>query len=115
MATKEIYTRIKCKCDTTANWEHNNPVLLKGEVAICNDSYGAIQLKIGDGTSDFLSLPIQCSLPMFSGAADNGKVLCIVDGNAIWSTPTYTILPISQNDYDALETPDANTLYVIEV
>lgn len=38
MATKQISTRIKCKCDTSANWEANDPILLKGEVIIVNDS-----------------------------------------------------------------------------
>ena len=114
MATKQIYTRIKCKCDTSANWEANDPILLKGEVVIVNDSPEVVQLKIGDGTSSYTSLPFTCSLPS-AGADDNGKILSIVDGSAVWQEPAYKIQPITQSDYDALTTKDENTLYVIEV
>lgn len=114
VATKEILTRIQCKCDTSANWEANNPILLQGEVAIVNDSSEAIQLKIGDGTSSYTSLPFVYSLPVVV-ATDDGKVLTISNGSVVWQTPTYNIQTITQTEYDALTAKDENTLYIIEV
>ena len=52
---KLIDVRIQEKFDTLANWEKNNPVLLRGEMGfaaldINNDmSVGNIRVKIGDG------------------------------------------------------------------
>lgn len=54
-------TRIKTKTDTLAAWEASNPVLLLGEVvAVTNCSNGGefdTRFKIGDGSSNFVSLP----------------------------------------------------------
>ena len=56
MPIKNINTRIKQKVDTIENWESSNPILLKGEIAIVA-STNATQIKIGDGVSNFKSLP----------------------------------------------------------
>lgn len=65
MATKEFKARLVNKIDTYANWTSNNPVLLKGEIAIVDASAStdvvqqepAVLMKIGDGTKNFSALP----------------------------------------------------------
>lgn len=64
---KTLQTRIKQKYDTLSNWVTNNPVLLKGELAVVEvptgDTSGAstqppaIMFKIGDGSNKFTDLP----------------------------------------------------------
>lgn len=68
MADKILNTRLRLKYDTLANWSAANPVLLKGEVGIVSVPLAsettvgqvvkpAILFKVGDGTTDFNSLP----------------------------------------------------------
>lgn len=65
MATKEFKARLVNKIDTYANWTSNNPVLLKGEIAIVDvpastdvvQQEPAVLMKIGDGTEKFSELP----------------------------------------------------------
>lgn len=65
MATKEFKARLVNKIDTYANWTSNNPVLLKGEIAIVDvpastdvvQQEPAVLMKIGDGTKKFSELP----------------------------------------------------------
>lgn len=57
-----IISRIMSKIDTAANWDTNNPVLLKGEVVpvIVPDSEGNtayVAFKVGDGVSNYTTLP----------------------------------------------------------
>lgn len=47
--------RIQSKCDTRANWEKENPLLLKGEVGYETDPDG--KQKIGDGIKHWNDLP----------------------------------------------------------
>lgn len=56
MSEKILKTRIKQRRDTVANWTKNNPVLLKGEIAIVEDTDGAIRFKVGDGSKTFSAL-----------------------------------------------------------
>lgn len=56
MNEKTLKTRIKQRRDTVANWTKNNPVLLKGEIAIVEDTDGAIRFKVGDGSKTFSAL-----------------------------------------------------------
>jgi len=46
--------RILLRRDTSANWSANNPVLASGEPGYETDTY---RMKIGDGTTQWLSLP----------------------------------------------------------
>ena len=46
--------RILLRRDTAANWSANNPVLASGEPGYETDTY---RMKIGDGTTQWLSLP----------------------------------------------------------
>lgn len=65
MATKEFKARLVNKIDTYANWTSNDPVLLKGEIAIVDvpastdvvQQEPAVLMKIGDGTKKFSELP----------------------------------------------------------
>lgn len=65
MANKTLNTRIKLKYDLLANWSAQNPVLLKGELAIVQVPEGsnastnepAYLMKVGDGSNAFNSLP----------------------------------------------------------
>lgn len=58
MSTK-IYAKARfgLREDTLENWVTNNPVLEKGEPAVISDSEDSRWLKIGDGKTDFNSLP----------------------------------------------------------
>lgn len=65
MTTKEFKARLINKIDTYENWNTNNPVLLKGEIAIVDvpastdvvQQEPAVLMKIGDGTKQFNDLP----------------------------------------------------------
>lgn len=68
-----LSTRIKLKYDTLANWSTANPVLLAGEVAVVAIPTGsestvgqvtkpAIVFKVGDGTTEFNTLPYASGL-----------------------------------------------------
>lgn len=55
---KKIYnTRIRTKRDTFANWTAANPLLLNGEEVLVDIDNGGTRKKIGDGESQFNSLP----------------------------------------------------------
>lgn len=58
MATT-IYSnvRISHRADTLANWQANNPVLLKGEPAVVTDGTDTEKIKIGDGITPWVNLP----------------------------------------------------------
>lgn len=51
---RNIFTRVKNKIDTAANWTAHDTVLLKGEFGIESDTY---RFKIGDGTTTWNNLP----------------------------------------------------------
>jgi hypothetical protein len=55
MAKETLHTRIQLRNDTLANWIQQNPVLLKGEIAIAWDGPIA-RLKVGDGVSRWSDL-----------------------------------------------------------
>lgn len=65
MATKKFKARLVNKIDTYENWISNDPVLLKGEIAIVDvpasidvvQQEPAVLMKIGDGTKKFSELP----------------------------------------------------------
>lgn len=104
-------TRISLKYDTYANWHANNPVLLKGELAIVEvpASTGVAQneptylLKVGNGTDHF------DDLKWISGHAAD------VYAWAKASTkPTYTATEITGlDDYISGKVEDTNTKYQI--
>lgn len=54
MANKILDVKLREAYDTEANWTSNNPVLLKGQMAISSDKNG--MYKVGDGTSAWSAL-----------------------------------------------------------
>lgn len=125
MPNAEFNTRIKHKRDSEDNWSANNPILLNGECIIVDMNDGTTRIKIGDGTSSYSSLQFcddnlrdsigSINAVPSSTTDDNDKVLAVVNGVPAWITQTYKILPITQDEYNALATKDTNTLYIIEV
>lgn len=49
-------SRFKLRCDTTADWESANPVLLNGEIGIEQTADGGKKVKIGDGVTEWVKL-----------------------------------------------------------
>ena len=64
MAEKILNTRVQLRYDSLTNWETQNPVLKKGEIALAtvetatggNYNVPTVLMKVGDGTSDFKTL-----------------------------------------------------------
>ena len=104
-------TRIQSKFDTFENWSTNNPLLLKGELAVVQVPVAegavvdtpAVLFKVGDGTNKFNSLPWSSAL-----AAD-------VHAWAKEATkPTYTASEITGlSDFINGEIEDTDTQYQI--
>lgn len=110
MSEKTINTRLKLKYDTHENWSTNNPVLLKGEVAVASISVQqagtvnhvpSVLIKIGDGTSTYNELGF-----VYARAAD------VADWAKANTKPTYSASEINGlADYIAGEIEDTNTTY----
>ena len=110
-ASKTLNTRIQLKYDTYANWTTNNPVLLKGELALVEvpaESGSGMQepaylLKMGDGTSQFSALTWVGGI-----AAD------VYPWAKAQTKPTYTASEISGlSDFISGEIEDTDTQYQI--
>lgn len=56
MASNEIKVRLAMRTDTLANWNSNNPVPLKGEICVVEDTNPTL-FKIGNGADAFDALP----------------------------------------------------------
>ena len=54
--SNKLNVRVQNKRDTIANWESNNPILLKGEIAIVQALNGNVKVKVGDGITAFNDL-----------------------------------------------------------
>lgn len=91
----QLNSRLKIKRDTSLNWSNNNPILLDGEMILVQMSDGTIEIKFGDGITEYKDLPffahdvssgsqivsgfISGMIMLWSGSADNipsGWVLC---------------------------------------
>ena len=81
---QQILTRIVVRNDSSANWESNNPVLLKGEMGVATDLN---KIKIGDGFKTWKELS-------YSGISMD-EVLDAVPRD------TYTVLTNTENKTDA--------------
>lgn len=68
MGTYNINTRLVMKHDLIENWEHINPLLLRGEIGVVRDENTVIGFKIGDGAHNWNDLPI------YSPQAAIGKI-----------------------------------------
>lgn len=127
MATvvKNLNTRIALKYDSYENWQHHNPILLKGEIAIAElpvngntpgagepnaaGSTPAIQnapnilIKVGDGTNHYNDLKFVSAL-----AAD------VYSWAKAATKPTYSASEITGlKDYIGQQIQDTNTQYRI--
>ena len=81
MATKKINSRLITRNDTYENWSTNNPVLLKGEIAVvtnadlgasCYSVTGSTYIVVGDGVTAFNDLkPV--SKDVFDSLSDHIK------------------------------------------
>lgn len=52
-----FHTRITLRYDEETNWQRENPVLLKGEIAVVHTTRDEFFLKVGDGTRSYNFLP----------------------------------------------------------
>lgn len=111
MAEKTLVTRVQQKYDTYENWTTKNPVLKKGELAICTiqtntgDIHNApsLMVKVGDGTSNYNSLKFVSGL-----AAD------VYAWAKAATKPTYNADEISGlADYISGKVDDTDTNYQI--
>ena len=116
MPNAAFNTRIKHKRDSEANWSMNNPILLNGECIIVDMNDGSTRIKIGDGANGYSSLPFidddlrsaigEINSVPSSTSDDDGKVLSILNGVAVW---TYIDNIISiQKYYTGTEDPTSS-------
>ena len=109
MANKTLITRVQSKYDTYKNWETNDPVLLKGEIAVTvieADDDGAVvnkpgvYIKIGDGANKW---------------SDLGFIAASAGDVSAWAKtpdkPTYTADEISGIEDKISEIADTDTKY----
>lgn len=54
MAERKINSKLCLRTDTTGNWQTANPVLLRGEIGVEEDTG---KIKIGDGKTEWENLP----------------------------------------------------------
>ncbi len=54
MAEKAVYGKLCLRIDTAGNWRTANPVLLRGEIGIEEDTS---RMKVGDGQTAWVELP----------------------------------------------------------
>ena len=113
MSTK-IYAKARfgLREDTLENWVTNNPVLEKGEPAVISDSEDSRWLKIGDGKTDFNSLPWK-----FAGGAVVDKEYDPTSENAqsgIAVAEALSLLTPKEKNYESETIPfDINNAVII--
>lgn len=110
---KTLQTRIQSKYDTYTNWTTQNPTPLAGEICVVTVPAAsgavaqepAILFKVGDGTTDFNSLPFVSAV-----SAD------VYDWAKASIKPVYTASEISGlSDFISGEIEDTDTQYNLEV
>ncbi len=101
-----IISRIMSKIDTAANWDANNPVLLKGEVVpvIVPDSEGNtayVVFKVGDGVSNYATLPFTSANAWDVYDWAKAATKPTYDYSEIKNTPTIPSAPTIDQKYSA--------------
>ena len=101
-----IVSRIMSKIDTAANWDANNPVLLKGEVVpvIVPDSEGNtayVVFKVGDGVSNYATLPFTSANAWDVYDWAKAATKPTYDYSEIKNTPTIPSAPTIDQKYSA--------------
>lgn len=104
--TTTINGRIMSKIDTAANWDENNPILLKGEVVpvIVPDSDGNtayVAFKVGDGVSDYATLPFTSANAWDVYDWAKAETKPTYDYSEIKNTPTIPSAPTIDQKYSA--------------
>lgn len=95
-----LKARITIKNDTAANWNTNNPVLMKGEVGIVIDSSSPVKFKVGDGVTAWNALADgqPTTLAQLSGDATHRTV---TDAQiAAWNKGTDLLFSFDYQKYD---------------
>lgn len=73
MANRTLEAKLLTRSDTAANWNNANPVLSAGELGVEIDTH---KLKIGDGNTEWISLPYvgstSVNLPIATGTTLGG-------------------------------------------
>nr|DAM44475.1 MAG TPA: hyaluronidase [Caudoviricetes sp.] len=101
-----IISRIMSKIDTAANWDANNPVLLKGEIVpvIVPDSEGNtayVVFKVGDGVSNYATLPFTSANAWDVYDWAKAATKPTYDYSEIKNTPTIPSAPTIDQKYSA--------------
>lgn len=94
------------KIDTAANWDKNNPILLKGEVVpvIVPDSEGNtayVAFKVGDGVSNYATLPFTSANAWDVYDWAKAETKPTYDYSEIKNTPTIPSAPTIDQKYSA--------------
>lgn len=105
MAIQILNARFTVRNDSAEKWESSNPILLKGEIGLENDTN---QFKFGDGTTPWnelkhVTLPLNPETPVVESLKINGELLKKNEDGSIE-------LPLaSAGDYGLVK-PDNETL-----
>lgn len=121
----EIFTRIKHKHDTEANWANIDFIPLEGELIIYDPDVNntTSRFKIGNGITAVTELPFvadtKAILDTVALKADKSYVDSIIptvlpaNGGNADTVNGFTIKKMTQEAYDELAIKDQNTLYII--
>lgn len=109
-------TQIQLRRDTETNWQTANPILADGEIGIATTTN---KFKIGNGASDWNSLTYanepynlpSATTSVLGGVKSDGSTITIDSDGTIRTTTTFW--KGTQTAYDAIETKDPNTVYLI--
>lgn len=105
MAIQILNARFTVRNDSAEKWESSNPILLKGEIGLENDTN---QFKFGDGATPwnelkYVTLPLNPETPVVESLKINGELLKKNEDGSIE-------LPLaSAGDYGLVK-PDNETL-----
>lgn len=105
MSTKILDARFTVRNDSAEKWESSNPILLKGEIGLENDTN---QFKFGDGVTPWnglkhVKLPLNPETPVIEGLRINGELLKKNEDGSIE-------LPLASASGYGLVKPDNDTL-----
>lgn len=105
MSTKILDARFTVRNDSAEKWKSSNPILLKGEIGLENDTN---QFKFGDGVTPWnelkhVKLPLNPETPVIESLKINGELLKKNEDGSIE-------LPLASASGYGLVKPDNDTL-----
>lgn len=109
MTTEFNSVRLEHPRDTEANWIYHNPILRNGEIIFVDMSNGSIYMKVGDGLSNYNSLPF---VTFGSSGSGSGGGLTELDVRNI--IQEYTSI-INENYENLKEEVSLNSLVLSEL